>query len=211
MANRTLRRNQPGTSIVTIGSTDESTSHVISVQRESRTESDIDRSADSDDNDADGQPDRSQPIGVAEVNPGELGNFIAERARNRDGNGDGERTRRKRADSGVKRGKRKSKEESKNLASLFVFADTWANILLKSEELTLTDDEREKMVEALNEFERFHDIPMVNSKTMSEIGLGVAALTVYGPRIVALVMNKKRKRQAVGNVTPITQTGSVRH
>jgi len=212
MVNRTLRRNQSGTDNVaridtaTVSRTDDG--DTISVQRIERAESDTDRSTVADDSDTLRESNNTQPIGVVEVDPSELGNVIAERAARRDDNGDGKRTRRSRSDAGVKRG-RKRKETPQNVEALVTMVHTWAAVVLKTPELMLDSDEVKQLSTAYETFTEFHEVPILTPKRMSEINLISTALIIYGTRFVAI--KNRRKNQRANNVTEMPNRGVVGH
>ena len=194
---RTLRRS------VSVADATSGQEHraIVSLSGEPGTEPDIDRSTDADDRDVDQQPNGTVGVGVVEVSPERLGKFIEQRAAERgadSGSGDssGNRTRKPRADTGTKRGKRGGKKEAQNIEPLVTMVHTWGAILLKTPELMLTADESKKLSDAYSQFCEHHDVPIMTEKRMSEINLIVAIATLYGPRLIAI---KNRKRAEKGN------------
>lgn len=197
---RTLRRS------VSVADATSGQEHraIVSLSGEPGAESDIDRSADADDRDANEQPNGAVGVGVVEVSPERLGEFIEQRAGERgddsgSGDGSGSRTRKRRADAGTARGKRGGKKETQNIEPLITMVHTWGAILLKTPELMLTADESKKLSDSYAVFCEYHDVPVMTPKRMSEINLIVAIATLYGPRLIA-TRNRKRAEKGNGRV-----------
>jgi len=180
-----------------------------SVSGESESESNVTRNTSADDNDSDGQPDSVKSVGVVEVSPGELSEYIAGRVADAgsDSGSDSGRTRRKRSDSGGKRTRKSKQETNAPLVPLINMVHTWASIMLKTPELMLDETETKALSEAYDEFSQHHDVPILSAKRMSEINLGVALLTVYGTRVVAI--NRRRKQQRAANVVQMPHQQNV--
>lgn len=203
---RTLRRTrstESATGQQTIGT-------VVSVQPVERTEPVIDRSAIDNDSEPVVERNGSQRIGVVEVNPEQLGEFIADRSASGDGDGGNGRTRRKRADAGTTRGGRKRKETPQNIEALVTMVHTWASVILKTPELMLDQSEVKQLSSAYETFSEHHEVPMLTAKRMSEINLIAVALSIYGTRFVAISRRRKTesKIHAVGGMP---QTAHVNH
>lgn len=214
MANRTLRRNKPG--IGSVAGTDDipvlitDSGDVIRVPRVERTESDIDRSADPDDRESVNEPVQPKPISIVDVDPSQLGEFIASRAAAGSGdNSDGSRTRRQRSDSGVKRGRKSRKEAPQNIEALVTMVHTWASVLLKTPELQLDASEVKQLSSAYETFTEYHEVPILTPKRMSEINLISTALIIYGTRFVAV--RNRRKNEKRDNVTQMPNRVNIGH
>lgn len=209
---RTLKRN------VNVANTDgepvsiSDSGTVSSVQREPGTESDVNRSADTHDRNAHNEPNSVERIGVVEVNPEQLGEFIAERAAERDdsGTGNGNNTRKRRSDSGVKRGRKSRKEAPQNIDAVVSMIHTWASVLLKTPELMLEESEVKQLSEAYNTFSEYHEVPLITPKRMSEVNLVCVALVIYGSRVVA-IRNRHKQERTKGNVTQMPNRATVGH
>jgi hypothetical protein len=65
----------------------------------------------------------------------------------------------------------------------------------KVPELELTKEEAEKLAVAAARVADLYEISVISEKLMAWILLGNAAVTVYGPRIVAYNITSKRKLQ----------------
>lgn len=155
---------------------------------------------------ANGESGSVKRIGVVEVNPNELGEFIAS------GGADtiSERKRRTRSDAGTKRGTRRRKAQGdQNYEAVIAMVHTWASVLLKTPELQLDQTEVKNLAGAYEEFCNYHDVPILTPKRMSEINLIAVALTTYGTRMVA-IRNRKREERAA-KVVPINQQSNAQH
>jgi hypothetical protein len=213
MVNKSIGRRIRGVSKSSTNDVGTSRINDDSVVGESGTESDVDREPSSDDRDVDEQSNSTNSVNVVSIEPGTLSEFIAERAAERaadSGSGDDNgRTRRRRSDSGVKRGRKSRKETNAPLVPLINMVHTWASVILKAPELILEESEQEQLSKAYDEFAQYHDVPILSEKRISEINLGVAVLMIYGTRIVA-IRNRKKEEKA-SNVTRMPNSSSVRH
>lgn len=199
MADRSLRRSSNGSGKPTVIDVVELSGNDERVSREPGAEPVIDRIAGADDIEPIVVRNESQRIGVVEVDPGELGDFIASRTDSGNGDGDGNsgggRTRRKRTDAGTKRGRRSKKEVPQNVEAVVTMIHTWASVLLKTPELMLDKGEVKTLSDAYSEFCNWHDVPVLTPKRMSEINLIAVACVTYGTRFVAITKRKKQERE----------------
>jgi hypothetical protein len=185
----------------------------------SGTEQNSDTSTDGNDSHVDGQSfsvkrdGDSGTIGIIEVNPEQLGDYINSRTGSGTGDGDGSGTRRRtRSDAGKPRGTRKRKAIDQNYEAVVSMVHTWASVLLKTPEIELEQSEAKKLADAYNEFCQYHNVPILTPKRMSEINLVAVALTLYGPRYVAWRARMKQQRQEKhGIVTPINHEARAVH
>ena len=166
---------------------------------ESGTEPDIYSGAVGDDNESpvernDVEP--NGPIGVVEVDPGSIGEFIA-RGGADTGNGDG-RKRRTRADAGKPRNSRRRKETPQNLDTVIGMIHTMAAVMTHTPELKLDKTEIEEFTSVYTEFCAYHDVPVLTPKRMSEVALIAFAFKLYGPRFVAIRNRIKRDSKQRG-------------
>lgn len=164
---------------------------------ESGTVTAADTSAIGDDNEPFVERNRAQRIGVVEVDPERIGEFINERAAG-SGSGDssGERrTRRARSDSGKPRNKRRGKETPPNVEALVTMVHTWASVILKTPELMLEPTEVKQLSDAYTTFSEFHEVPILTEKRVSEINLIATVCAIYGTRFVAISKRKKEQKK----------------
>lgn len=215
MANRSLRRPRTGDQsppstvirnvpIQNIGIDD-------SFRAESESVEDAIGDSGADDYNVDGKPNSTERIGVVEIDPAKLGEYVnRDTTSNGDNSGSGNRTRRQRSDTGVKRGRKSKVQAAQDLAPIATMVSTWASVLLKTPELMLDKDEVKLLSESYATFAQHHTVPVMTEKRMSEVNLIVTVLALAGPRFVA-IRNRKRSEQKTGNVTPINQQQSIRH
>jgi hypothetical protein len=204
MADRPVRRVIPKSIVFGANSDNKIRVPASGVSGEQGTEQNIDRSADADDRNANSESNGAQRIGIIEVEPEQLGDFIASRAGSGDGDGDGNgnRTRKQRADAGTKRGRRAKKEIPQNIEAVVSMVHTWASVILKTPELMLDESEVKALSDSYGNFCEYHTVPVLTPKRMSEITLIATALSIYGTRFVAVMKRKKEERNihVVGDV-----------
>ena len=178
---------------------------VSGVSGEPGTIADSDRSADADDRNVNVESDSVKSVGVIDIDPGQLGNFIDQRSAA--GSGDdsnGGRTRRKRSPNGTRRGRSSTKETAQNIDAVTAglnMLHTWGAALLHIPELEIEQDELQKLSESYGNFAQYHEAPMLTPKRVSEINLAMAVVTVYGTRFMAWRRRKaeEKKIHSVGN------------
>jgi hypothetical protein len=174
---------------------------------EPRAEPVIDRIAVADDSGTPVERDESKRIGVVEVEPDKLGEYVAGRG-NDSGSGDGSGTRKRRADSGKPRGTRKNKEVPQNVEALVSMVHTWASVLLKTPELNLAPNEVKQLSDAYVVFSQHHTVPILTEKRMSEVNLIATALMLYGSRFVA-IRNRHKEEKRIHVVNGVPQAANV--
>jgi hypothetical protein len=173
-----------------------------------------DRKPDSDDRDANKQSNGAERIGVVEVEPKRLGEFIANGGAgagsdSADGGDSGTHKRRGRK-PGTKNKSRK--EAPQNVEALVTMVHTWAAVLLKTPELMLEETEVKSLSDAYSEFCQWHDVPILTPKRMSEINLIATGLLIYGTRFVAIKKRMKQaKQQRPNNVVSMPTVAQVSH
>jgi len=91
--------------------------------------------------------------------------------------------------------KREPTETAQNLEALLLSIHVMAASFFKVPELELTKEEAEKLAVAAARVADLYEISVIPEKLMAWILLGNAAVTVYGPRIVAYNITSKRKLQ----------------
>lgn len=206
MANRTIKRAYAGTS-------EDSRSVHATTDSESGSAAQRGRGIPEPDSsvDADGTDDErvidgtSSGIGYVEIDPSNLGEYIAA-----GGSGDEDdsapRKRRKRGPNKSKRDG--NKEAAKTVEPFLMMVHTLASVYLKTPELALDETEAKKLSEAYSTFCLHHDIPVLSEKRMSEIQLISAAFMVYVPRMIA-VRNRWKDEERVRKAKNVTPFGPV--
>src|SRR5580692_3867589 len=168
-------------------------------ESESGTEPDIDSGADGDDNEPAVQRDEpggNVPVGVVEVDPANLGEFIARGGT--DSGRDSSRKRGTRSDAGKSRGTRRRKETPQNLDVVINMIHTMAAVMTHTPELKLDPEEVKEFSSVYGEFCAYHDVPVLTPKRMSEVALVAFAFKVYGPRFIAIRNRIKRDAKQRG-------------
>lgn len=198
MADRTLRRAYGGTRESTgelsgiingdVGSKPDSAGTVIG----------DDSSIVNDGTDAIGDTERSSgSIGVVEIDPEQLDEYIA--GDSATGNGSdsttGKRERKKRGPNKRTTGAKKAQD---SIAPFIMMVHTL--MAAKVPEMALEMDEAERVSKAYINFCEYHDIPILSAKRMSEIELISMLWMVYGTRIIAI--RNRMKVEKAKNVTP---------
>lgn len=144
--------------------------------------------------------DNVKRIGIVEVSPEQLDAELRE-SRERNGDSAGSGTgRRQRSDKGTRRGTRTRKETPQNLEPVIEMVHTWASVLLKTPELMLDKNEIKTLSDSYTEFSKYHEIPILTPKRMSEVTLVATVCMIYGPRLIAIrnrVKSEKKERPFV--------------
>lgn len=213
MADRTLRRARPkaGKPVV-FGATDEQPGDVAGTVNgdtvASGAEPDTNGASELDTTEVDG----AARIGVVEVDPADIDQFIASGGHRTEPEPDASkpRQRRQRSDTGTTRRRRSGKEAPQDLAPLLNMVHTWAPIMLQIPELAVPPDELKQLTDAYAEFSKHHAVPEVTEKRISEANLIIALCMVYGTRFVAFAKRKSNERKAApqqqqSNVVPMQQ------
>lgn len=117
------------------------------------------------------------------------------------GNGTGEssstgkRRGRPRGSRNAKQTRREETETQKTLGALLFSGHMMMASFIKVPELMLSEDEANKLGDAVNRVAALYDLPIFNEKTQAWIHLGFVAAGVYGPRAVAYHANHKPKKR----------------
>ena len=212
MANRTLRRNRTESA----GNADNVSNGVVNDDGNERepiggTENDVERA----DRTVDGGAIESNSIGVSghvEFDPNEYERTVIGNAAEPDnGNSDSNRTRRRRADAGQPRGARAARRATaqETIKPFVEMAHTWAAVLLKTPELAITSDESKQLSDAYETFCKYHNVPVMTAKRMSELQLIGPLGMVYGTRFVAIMDRKKAERAQ--RRAPIVSITGIQH
>lgn len=206
---RTLRRKP------TVARTDSAANgnDTRDVADESGTSSGTEPHASAHDRDTNAEPHRTVNDGVRviEVDPANLGEFIArDAAESAAGSANG--SDRSAAGSRRKYTRRTTrKETSQDLVPVLDMVHTLAAALLHAPEMLLDKDETKSVADAYSKFCEYHETPGLTPKRMSEIVLIGVALKVYGTRFVAIRNRKVAEKRETSNVTPMPQRATVSH
>lgn len=107
--------------------------------------------------------------------------------------------------------KGKASQTSANLEAILFSLHMMGASFLGVPELIISDDESKMLATAINRVSELYDVSIIPEKTMAFINLGIAACTVYGPRVIVVMGNKKKKQPKMvqqNPVTPIDAMGS---
>lgn len=208
MANRTLRRNASGNDSTADTNADTNGSVARSEPELTIRESDPDSESDGNGSNNEPNSDRSSGIGAVEIDPEQLGEFIASGTND---SSDGTRKRRGRK-PGVKYGPRKSKAQE-TIEPFLMMAHNWAAVLLKTPEIALAQEEAKQLSDAYTAFCQYHNVPILSAKRMSEINMIAALALVYGPRMIAVKNRVKQTREEnkVKQARNVTEFGGPFH
>lgn len=199
MVDRTLRRAYAGTNgnedTISDGDGGGKGSESEQSERITNTDSGVDGNGDIGESDIDG----SSGIGAVEIDPEQLGEFIASGGANGDS---GEPRKRRGRKPGSKNAGRKKAEAT--IEPFILMAHQWAAVFLKTPELMLSSDEAKKLSEAYENFCEYHDVPVLSPKRLSEINMIAAIGLVYGPRFVAVKnrIKEENKMKRAKNAGP---------
>jgi hypothetical protein len=199
MANRTLRRDKSK-----IAGNDGTVSTADGVEQTDTGNSiagvsDSDSSVDGNGNERESDASSIGSVRIVEVDPEQLGEYIANGTGESDSSGDGTRKRRKRGPNKRTTGAKKAQE---TIAPFLLMAHNWASVFLRTPELCLSQDEAQKLSDSYSTFCEYHDVPVLSAKRLSEINLIASLALVYFPRIVAVRNRiKEEKINRTRNVT----------
>lgn len=59
--------------------------------------------------------------------------------------------------------------------------------------LSITEDEAKLLAESINRVTELYDVPLLDEKSRAWLGLGMAGVEVYGTRIAAAMIDRKKK------------------
>lgn len=93
-------------------------------------------------------------------------------------------------------GKSPTKEVQQDLSSLLYSLHLMGSALLKTPELELTVEESEKLGKAVARVNAEYGNIILDPKTAALLNLGIVGVTIYGPRIITVRNNKKKKKEA---------------
>lgn len=141
--------------------------------------------------------------GVVEIDPAELQRFIADGDRGdtpSDGSdtGDGRRQRKPRGPN--KRARQAP--QTIDVAAIQMLCNTLF-VIARQPELALDDTEAKTISDAYAEFSKYHEVPGISPKRISEFNLAGALLTVFGTRAVAIFRSGRKPTQKQAQVVNI--------
>lgn len=93
-------------------------------------------------------------------------------------------------------GKQSTKEVSQDLTGLLLSVHFMLAKIVKCEELELDEDEAAKLGLAVARVNREFGVQIMSPKMAAILNLGIVGAAVYGPRIVAITNNAKKKKEA---------------
>lgn len=96
--------------------------------------------------------------------------------------GTSDRKRRKRSDSGVKRGKRIDPQKTQTLESLLLMVHYGLAGFCHAPKLKLTEQEAHTLSQAINNVRQFYPISILSPVQEAWLGLGIVSAMVYGPK-----------------------------
>lgn len=127
------------------------------------------------------------------IDPADLGGTGSGSETGSDGNDGQPRQRKPRSDAGKTRGPRKSAPlDITDLKDLVLMAHVGLALAFRNPDIELADSEGEKLSNAIARVLRHYDIPDIASETKDWIGLIMCCGAIYGPRISAAIMDKKK-------------------
>jgi len=109
--------------------------------------------------------------------------------------------RKRRSDSGTRRGGRRSRasasETTNSIANLLFSVRLGMANMLRSEILPLTPEESQQYAKAITNLSQYYDIPIVSEKALAWVNLATTIAAIEGPRFMAAKMNKRNKQPKV--------------
>jgi len=128
------------------------------------------------------------------------GNFVDPATGSGSGADSGTR-RRTRSDAGTRRGSRRSRtsatETTNSVANLLFTCHLGISAMLHSEVFAITEQESEELAKAVTKVSQLYDIPVIGEKALAWMNLAMVGGKIYGPRVVAVKLTKKRKDKVV--------------
>lgn len=92
-------------------------------------------------------------------------------------------------------------QTSHSISNILFSMHMMASVFFKTPELSMEEEEAKELATAITRVTELYDVPMMDEKTMAWINLAMVGAKIYGPRAVAVTVNKKNKpRQNMGVV-----------
>jgi hypothetical protein len=92
-------------------------------------------------------------------------------------------------------GKQSTKEVSQDLTSILLSVHFMLAKLTSISELELDEDEAAKLGSAVARVNKEFGVQIMSPKTAALVNLGMVGMGVYGPRVVAVMNNAKKKKE----------------
>lgn len=105
--------------------------------------------------------------------------------------------------SGKDRGRDSQGKATKNIEKMFFSGHMMMAAFLKTPEFIIDTEESKALSEAISTVAELYPIPLLDEKSQAWIALAMCAGGIYGPRVIAVVNNKKKNRPQV--VQPISR------
>lgn len=109
---------------------------------------------------------------------------------------DGPKRRGRKPGSKNRASQQSTKEVSQDLSGLLLSLHLMGSVILKTPELAITKEESEQLGEAVARVNREFGVQIMSPKMAALVNLGIVAGTVYGPRVVTVIHEAKKKKDA---------------
>lgn len=90
----------------------------------------------------------------------------------------------------------KQKQAATDLTGILFSLHLMGSAFLGIEELELDQNESKRLSDAVNEVQAQYKMPILDPKTMAWINLAITGAGIYGPRVAAHSLRKKKEKQA---------------
>lgn len=127
-----------------------------------------------------------------------------------DANESGTGERKRRSDAGKRHGSRRKNanrktqaEDAKDLTAVLLSLHMMVSSVTRIEELELSAEEAEQLAVAISRVNELYDGYVIPEKAMAWINLAMAMGTVYGPRVIAYNIRRKREPKRIESVTGV--------
>ena len=61
--------------------------------------------------------------------------------------------------------------------------------------MLITEDEAQRLATAITHVTKLYDVPIMDEKTRAWLNLGMVGVLVYGTRVTAVIVERKKKKQ----------------
>lgn len=135
--------------------------------------------------------DDSDGSGIPTVDPSEVGSSSDATGKR----GRGRPPKNKGGGTGANQYTKAKQQTAQDLTGILMGLHTMCSAFLKVEELELDQDEAKALSDAVNKVQAEYKMPILDPKTLAWINLGMVAGGVYGPRVAAYSLRKKKERK----------------
>lgn len=112
------------------------------------------------------------------------------------GNDNGSDTRKRRGRKpGSKNTPKNKTQNSENIEKLLFSIHIMGATFLHAPEFVLSEDEAKQLADAIQQVNNLYDIPVIPPWVTAYANLGITAVGIYGPRIVAMKFREKKSRE----------------